>query len=622
MIKVSNLGGFMPFNYKIEAKEKSILQLLKEQKFYIDYFQREYRWTDSHIKTMIDDLSYIFFQNFSNHHQRKEIENYQNYFLGSIILYKNPDTKKQSIIDGQQRLTSLTLLLIYLNHLQNDLDSKTNLTDLIFSEKYGEKSFNLSDDNRINILESLLKNGSYELKDEDDETVKNMLDRYHDIENYFPEEITGKVILYFIDWLINNVILAEITTYSDDAAYTIFETMNDRGLNLNQAEMLKGYILSKLDNLNQKEELNRTWKTMITKLHKIDKNEDIKFFQTWFRSQYARSIQAGKADSLGKDYEDIGTRFHTWFKDHEKDVFSLEKSDDFFKMFKYEMVYYVEQHILLRNQQKKFSKDFPHTYYCVFWGIAESLRDPLMLASVSYNDSPEIVRIKFEKVAHFIEHFSVLKGINYKKFGHSRIRSNIFNLIIKIRNKDTTILGEILKLEIMNLEEKFEALRSFRLHGANKYFVKHLLSRLTNYLDQQVGKESTYEGYHHPKLKPYEIEHIWANKIEYHIDEISSKEDFDYYRNLIGDLILLPNGTNQSYSSDTYASKREHYLKENTLAQSLHEKYYEKNPNFTSSGIADKFKFNAYKEFEKNCILKRTETYKLLCESIWDLSNY
>lgn len=611
----------MLLNNKIEAKEKSISQLLT-QKFYIDYFQREYRWTDNHIKTMIDDLSYIFFQNFSDQHQRKEIEKYQNYFLGSIILFKNPITMKQSVIDGQQRLTSLTLLLIHLNHMQNKFDSKINLTELIFSEKYGEKSFNLSDDNRVNILESLLKTGNYELRDDDDETVRNMLDRYNDIVNYFPEDISGNVVLYFIDWLINNVILAEISTYSDDAAYTIFETMNDRGLNLNQAEMLKGYILSKLNSISQKEEINRLWKNLITKLHKISKNEDMKFFQNWFRSQYARSIQAGKAEQLGKDYEDIGTRFHTWFKDNEQDVFGLQNADDFYRLFKNEMPYFVDQYILLRNQQDKFNKDFPHTYYCVYWGIAESLRDPLMLASLSFNDSLEVVRLKYEKVARFIEHFSVLKGINYKKFGHSRIRSNMFNLILKIRNKNIEELGTVLKSDILNLEEKFDALKTFRLHGANKYFIKHILSRLTNYLDEQVGKESTYEGYHHPKIKPFEIEHIWANKPEYHKNEVESKEEFDYYRNLIGDLILLPNGTNQSYSSDAYQAKREHYLKENTLAQSLHNKFYEKNPNFINSGIAYKYGFEAYNEYTKESIIKRTETYKRLCESIWDINKY
>lgn len=73
-----------------------------------------------------------------------------------------------------------------------------------------------------------------------------MVDRYCDIELAFPEEIKATAFPYFLDWLKYNVILVEITAYSDENAYTIFESMNDRGLNLTATEMLKSYILSRL----------------------------------------------------------------------------------------------------------------------------------------------------------------------------------------------------------------------------------------------------------------------------------------------------------------------------------------------------------------------------------------
>ena len=46
----------------------------------------------------------------------------------------------------------------------------------------------------------------------------------------FPDELRGEALPFFVDWLMENVHLVEITAYSDDDAYTIFETMNDRGL--------------------------------------------------------------------------------------------------------------------------------------------------------------------------------------------------------------------------------------------------------------------------------------------------------------------------------------------------------------------------------------------------------
>lgn len=68
----------------------------------------------------------------------------------------------------------------------------------------------------------------------------NLVQRYHDLEVYFPEELRDAALPYFIDWLLENVHLVEITAYSDDDAYTIFETMNDRGLSLSPTDMLKG----------------------------------------------------------------------------------------------------------------------------------------------------------------------------------------------------------------------------------------------------------------------------------------------------------------------------------------------------------------------------------------------
>ena len=130
---------------KIEANDTSINKLLKEQKFYIDYFQREYRWEEKHMKQLVEDLTSTFLRSFSKEHGRAEVANYRNYYLGPSVFSVDPDTNKKSIIDGQQRITSLTLFLIFLNHKQESVSSKVSISELIFSEKFGEKSFIISD---------------------------------------------------------------------------------------------------------------------------------------------------------------------------------------------------------------------------------------------------------------------------------------------------------------------------------------------------------------------------------------------------------------------------------------------------------------------------------------------
>ena len=83
---------------KIEAKNTNINSLLKDKKFTIDYFQREYRWQEKHIKLLIEDLTTTFQKSYRIEHERPEVVNYQNYYLGPVVF--STDNGKKSIIDG------------------------------------------------------------------------------------------------------------------------------------------------------------------------------------------------------------------------------------------------------------------------------------------------------------------------------------------------------------------------------------------------------------------------------------------------------------------------------------------------------------------------------------------
>jgi len=554
---------------KIDATDISISSILKGQKFYIDYFQREYRWQEKHIKLLVEDLTSTFLKSYKPTDKRPAVANYQSYYLGPVVFSVNTDDAKKSIIDGQQRITSITLLLIYLNHLQSESNDKVAISDLIFSESYGEKSFNMTDEVREPCLKALFETGNYSVQEEDDETEKNMVERYEDIAQTFPEELSNGALPYFIDWFIRNVVIVEITAYSDENAYTIFETMNDRGLNLTPTEMLKGFVLSKITDKKERTEINEIWKNEIQKLHDYGDTVDQSFFQAWFRGKYATSIRPGKAGSENQDFELIGTRFHNWFKDNHKKLFKLKTSDEFYNFFKFQFPFFVKWYTKSWDAQADFESDLPHLNYINSWGIAESLQDPLILASIKFDDDKATIKKKLDFVARFIETFTVRRAVNYRKFGQTSIKYTMFGIIKSIRNNDLQILGQNLKKEITELDQKWEAVDDFRLHGMNRKFVKHLLSRVSSYVDNLVGKDTNYVSYHHPKGRQFEIEHIWGNKFEEHTDEFDQKEDFQDWRNSVGALILLPNGTNQSFNSDKYADKLKHYIKENTFAQTF-----------------------------------------------------
>lgn len=607
---------------KIEASDTSINQLLKDQKFTIDYFQREYRWQQKHIGLLIEDLTTTFLKSYKDGDKRSEVSNYQSYYLGPVVFSVNPENNKKSIIDGQQRITSITLFLIYLNHLQNNLTHKVAISELIFSEKYGEKSFNMTDEAREDCLTSLFENGEYDLKDNDDETVKNMIERYEDITQIFPEEINQTVLPYFIDWFIENVVIVEITAYSDENAYTIFETMNDRGLNLTATEMLKGYVLSKISDKKQRTEINDLWKDQIQKLHEYDDNADQSFFQAWFRGKYAISIRPGKAGSENQDFELIGSRFHNWFKDNHKLLFGLSTSDDFYNFFKVQFPFFVKWYINIWDAEASFDKEMPHLNYINHYGIAESLQEPLLFSAINYGDNESTIKTKIDYTARFIETFTVKRSVNYRKYGQTSIKYTMFNVMKLIRNNDLSRLSKNISKETEQIDASWDGVWNFGLHGMNRKFVKHLLSRISSFTDNLVGKDTNYTTYHHPNGKQFEIEHIWANKYEEHTDEFEQKGDFQDWRNSIGALILLPQGTNQSFNSDKYEDKIEHYIKENSYAQTLHSTYYSKNPNFLNSTIVKNLGFKSHQQFKKDDIEERQKLVQRICEKIWSIEYF
>jgi uncharacterized protein with ParB-like and HNH nuclease domain len=156
-------------DHKIDADDRNVFDVLNERKYTVDYFQREYSWEQRHIDQLVTDLTSTFLDVYVVGDPRTAVEHYNNYYLGPFVVSSKNGMK--SIIDGQQRLTSLTLLLIYLNNLQKGLGGKESIEPLVFSEKYGKKSFNIQVEERTKCLERLFLEGCYQVQPGDDEST-------------------------------------------------------------------------------------------------------------------------------------------------------------------------------------------------------------------------------------------------------------------------------------------------------------------------------------------------------------------------------------------------------------------------------------------------------------------
>ena len=602
---------------EIHADGKTVREVLDQVKYTIDFFQREYKWGRKHIDQLLDDLTTKFLSNYNTVHKRKEVLNYGHYFLGPIILSVKKDGR--SIIDRQQRLTSITLLLIYLNNLQKSGEDKVPLlNNLIFSEKYGEKSFNLQIEDRKECMEALYNDKEYDASDKD-ESVKNIIERYKDIQELFSDELKDRALPYFIDWLRENVIFVEIETYSDEDAYTIFETMNDRGLNLTSTEMLKGYILSNIRDIGQKHKLNELWRQRILEMNKISKDKDLEFFRAWLRAKYAETLRPGRKGAANEDFEKIGTRFHNWVRDNKQKI-GLKSNQDFLDFVTKFFDFYVKLYIKIDDAAVNLQKGLENIYYINGRGLASSIYFPLLMSPIKLEDDNETVKKKLSLVSKFLEMFVVFRAVNYRNYAHSSIRYTMYTLVKEIRDKNVKELAQILKNKALAFEVNLNGFKDLRLHGQNRRFIHFLLARITTYIENKCGVVSNFEDYVKGNIKnPFQVEHIWSDKFEEHNDEFEQRDKFEEYRNRAGALLLLQEGFNQSYGALPYEKKLPHYFKQNLIAQTLNPLCYEKNPKFLRYKEESKLPFRPHEHFKKQDIEDRQILYQKICEKIYDL---
>ena len=267
----------------IEVNKQSVEMLLgsgKSKPFVIPEYQRPYAWTEEQVETLFEDL--WEFTTISG-----GVERESSYFLGSVVSYEN-ENGEQEIIDGQQRITSLFLLLraIYTKLVAtpesertaeaNNFIGKIEPTIWRTDKLTGTVDFkNILLTSRVvnnegnEILRAILESGKT------DENAKDNYSRnYRYFQKLFDRHSTENplMIYQFIYAVLNQAILLPITADTQDTALTIFSTLNDRGLPLSDADIFKAKIYNQLE-VEAKKVFIERWKDLDEQA--TDANESI-----------------------------------------------------------------------------------------------------------------------------------------------------------------------------------------------------------------------------------------------------------------------------------------------------------------------------------------------------------
>lgn len=602
---------------RIDGRARTVRELLDGARYTIDFYQREYAWQERQVQELIDDLSGKFLDDYAPEHERTAVEDYGHYFLGSIVISHKRSQK--FIVDGQQRLTTLTLLLIYLHHLQEGREDQVAIKNLIFGEKYGRRSFNLDVPDRAACMEKLFLGETFDPEGAS-ESVQNIAARYDNINDHFPEELTGEALPYFIDWLLENVHLVEIEAYSDEDAYTIFETMNDRGLSLSLPEMLKGYVLANITHEGDQRTVNESWKKHMQALRELGPEEDVDFFKSWLRARHAETIRPGKKGAENKDYERIGSEFHRWVRD-QKDKLGLNGSSDFVRFVEQDLDFYSKQAQFIRKAERTLIEGLESIRFNRDRGFTMQMQ--VLLASLTPDDPAALIKKKLGLAADYLDIWLARRAWNFRRSSQSTVRYGIFNLTKDLRGKSLDELSAYLRGLLDEEQETFARTPNFRMHQQNYRQVRHILARLTYWVDHECGVSTHFDDLvSQGKAKPFEVEHIWANQYEQFTEWFEHPRDFEVERNRLGGLVLLQRGHNQSLGDLPYADKRDAYVShgQSLLTRSLHPLAYKNNPSFRAFIERTGLAFRAIDEFTPEAQAERQELYLRIAEWVWNPS--
>lgn len=284
---------------KFDSNKKYVAELLREKgkKFIIPEYQRPYRWTKDECETLWNDILGVFYNG----------GNIEEYFLGSIVAFERKKSELE-IIDGQQRITTFTLLF---RAFYECLRTGTAKVAPLFLVEFGKCVW------EIDLKKGLIFNNPHLISkvatDANNHILKNILSEDINIplimvnnsnyaQNYIffskkLEEFIKKDPLRFEElcemFLEQKLFILFVVCDSQESAMTIFNTLNSRGLPLSNADILKGYIYKNKKDKKDKEKFANDWKDIESKIEESDNIKDLDFLFL----QYMHIIRAENGDT-------------------------------------------------------------------------------------------------------------------------------------------------------------------------------------------------------------------------------------------------------------------------------------------------------------------------------------
>lgn len=507
----------------ISSHVRTMSDVFKKNHFNIPFYQRDYAWEKDQIDDFWSDLMDV-------------VNGYQdNHFFGQIVTYNKDDVK--DLIDGQQRLTTSSVLMAAINKIASELlldaelteDSKLDLREIRRSIKKSIMYDNLQPALRLQPVSSTddsiqkyfigLFNGIFDLNEHNKDIVP--VQNLHSVFDKFTSQIkdylgknnsTEKIELLkdIYNAFMDKFFVSMISTRNQEDAFVIFETLNSRGKDLLPSEIIKTHLMSQIadEDAEVKSRFNDTWNEISAKFRK-----DSDKLTKYIRIYWAASHRLVSSKQL---YRSISG-----------EVRGVNATSKFLTDLDYLVDYYLAvSHSTKTKKDKEIIAD-PGVFSILnlLRKMRVTLHYPILFAMLLRKMSNDDMRIVLYKVlCVFIRHRAIcMYGTNKLESGYANIAQKIWKQEIISPEQINMALDNSLLKDDIETENSFEALRMSNAHGAKGWTLKYMLFKLY----QQNGD-----------FEDKSVDDVNFSKyVIYHIADIDEVDE-SYY-NYVGNYMLI-----------------------------------------------------------------------------------
>ena len=608
----------------VSPQNENIDTLFSNTTYYIDFYQRQYKWNDVPVKRLLDDVFYKFWEEhkrFQDSDEESEtiINKYSWYYLNTYVTNIDNSTNKTYIVDGQQRLTTLSLILIKLMHLAKQL-GEDELRQWISTKIVGwsgkKKNFWMNHDGHLATLNALF-NESETIPTDSGITAQNMAANFKVISDRLDTELSdGKVFERFVYYFMFRLIIIKLNVEQTNVPM-VFEVINDRGVRLKPYEILKGKLLGQIDKSELDEQrINELWDGQVEKINKFNDEGINQFFVYFLRSKFVNSASNKKFD---REYH------RAIFTDTGLD---LEHSAVNVKRFlKEDFLYYTNLYCKILSYSSSFNRDFKEVYYCKLTDMGQLYM--LIMSSCTVNDPQEDEKIK--TVSYCLDKLFCLLQLQRAH------ESNAFNQMTyvineKIRNKDVSQIPSVFNDMILNaLRERYSNTEVSSLYNygyfretgidCGKRFIRYFFARIEQFIAENTKMEMKHGLYdlvlNTGSTNGFHIEHILAENDQNRGLFNDDPDRFQSERNRLGGLLLLKGKDNISSNNEEYTDKLKSYANTLYWNETLRQDSYKSHLDFTKWIESSGLKFRALDTFGPEELEERQKLLFEIIKQIW-----